>query len=41
MLERLREKVKGWKTLIWNGFVALAPVVLVTLDKLQAVDLSQ
>jgi cyanate permease len=37
----LREKLKGYKTMVWNGFVAIVPVALVALDKLAAVDLSQ
>jgi hypothetical protein len=41
MFTKLREKIKGWKTMIWNGFIALAPVMMVSLDRLQAVDLSQ
>lgn len=41
MFAKLRKKLEGWKTIIWNGFVALVPVLLVSLDKLQAVDLSQ
>lgn len=41
MFAKLREKLKGWKTMIWNGFVAVTPVALVSLDKLQALDLSQ
>lgn len=41
MFKTLREKIKGWKTMIWNGFIALAPVMMVSLDRLQAVDLSQ
>lgn len=35
------EKIKGWKTVIWNMIVALFPVVLESLDKLQALDLNQ
>jgi hypothetical protein len=37
----LRERLRGWKTIIWNGFVGVTPVVLVTLDKLQTVNLEQ
>ena len=37
----LREHLKGWKTIVWNAFLGFAPVLLVALDKLQAVDLSQ
>lgn len=37
----LKEKLRGWKTIIWNGFVAIVPVVLVSLDKLASLDLSQ
>jgi hypothetical protein len=41
MFAKLREKIKGWKTMIWNGLIALAPVMMVSLDRLQAVDLNQ
>lgn len=41
MFAKLRKKLEGWKTVLWNAFLGLAPVLLVTLDKLQAVDLSQ
>lgn len=41
MFAKLRKKLEGWKTIIWNGFLGLAPVLLVALDKLQAMDLSQ
>ncbi len=41
MLANLRERLRGWKTIIWNGFVGVTPVVLVTLDKLQTVNLEQ
>jgi len=39
--EALKEKLKGWKTIIWNGFLGVMPVVLVALDKVAAVDMSQ
>jgi hypothetical protein len=39
--EAVKAKLRGWKTIIWNGFVAVAPVVLVSLDKLASLDLSQ
>lgn len=40
MFAKLREKLRGWKTVVWNGFIALAPLALVALDKLQALDLT-
>jgi hypothetical protein len=40
MLAKLRKRLEGWKTIIWNAFLGLAPVLLVALDKLQAMDLS-
>ena len=40
MLANLRERLLGWKTIIWNVFIALMPVILVSLDKLQAMDLT-
>ena len=40
MLAALKEKLRGWKTIIWNGFVAVTPLALVSLDKLAAVDLT-
>ena len=36
----LREHLKGYKTIVWNAFLGFAPVVLVALDKVQAMDLS-
>lgn len=36
----LREHLLGWKTVVWNCFIGLMPVILVSLDKLQAVDLA-
>ena len=41
MWRRFRRKLDGWKTIIWNGFLGVAPVVLVSLDKLASLDLSQ
>lgn len=40
MFAKIREKLKGWKTVIWNGFLGFAPVLLVAIDKLQAMDLT-
>jgi hypothetical protein len=37
----LREHLKGYKTIVWNGFLGFAPVILVGLDKIQAIDLTQ
>lgn len=37
----LREHLKGYKTIVWNAFLGFAPVLLVALDKLQAIDLTQ
>lgn len=37
----LREHLKGYKTILWNGFLGFAPVLLVGLDKVQAIDLTQ
>jgi hypothetical protein len=41
MLAKLRERLKGWKTVVWNAFLGFAPVILVGLDKIQAIDLTQ
>ena len=41
MFDKLREKLKGWKTIVWNAFLGFAPAIMVGLDKLQAIDLSQ
>ncbi|MDB5607772.1 MAG: hypothetical protein JWP25_4672 [Bradyrhizobium sp.] len=41
MFAKLRERLKGWKTIVWNGFLGFAPVILVALDKIQAIDLTQ
>ena len=35
-----REKLKGYKTIVWNVFLGVLPVLLVALDKLQALDLT-
>jgi hypothetical protein len=40
MFAKFCEKLKGWKTILWNGFLGLAPVLLVAVDKLQAMDLT-
>lgn len=37
----LREKLKGYKTLVWNAFLALAAPVAVALQQLGAIDWSQ
>lgn len=37
----LAEKIKGYRTIIWNALVAMCPVLLTALDKLQALDLTQ
>lgn len=37
---RIREKIKGYRTMIFNGFIAAIPSLLFILDKLQAVDMS-
>ncbi len=39
-MKKLREKLLGWKTIIWNVFLALAPVLLTATDKLQFMDLT-
>lgn len=41
MWRYLKKKLDGWKTIVWNGFLGVAPVVLVSLDKLASLDLSQ
>ena len=40
MWSRIKKKLDGWKTIIWNGFLAVMPLILVSLDKLQALDLT-
>jgi hypothetical protein len=37
----LREHLKGYKTIVWNAFLGFTPVLLVALDKIQAIDLTQ
>lgn len=37
---RIREKLKGYRTIIFNGFIAAVPSLLFVLDKLQALDMS-
>lgn len=42
MWEKIKLKLRGWKTLIWNGFVVgIAPLVLFALDQLQFLDFNQ
>ena len=41
MWRRFKKKLDGWKTIVWNGFLGVVPVVLVSLDKLASLDLSQ
>jgi cyanate permease len=41
MWSRIKKKLAGWKTVIWNGFLGVMPVILVALDKIAAVDMSQ
>lgn len=41
MFARLREKLKGYKTVVWNAFLALAAPVAVALQQLGAIDWSQ
>lgn len=36
----IRERTKGYRTIVWNGFVAAIPTLLYVLDKLQALDMS-
>ena len=40
MWSRIKKKLDGWKTIIWNGFIGVTPLILVSLDKLQALDLT-
>lgn len=39
--QAVKEKLRGWKTIIWNGFIAVVPVIMVSLDKIASLDLSQ
>lgn len=41
MWSRIKRRLDGWRTIIWNGFLGVTPVVLVALDKVAAVDMSQ
>lgn len=41
MLAELREKMKGWKTVIWNVLIALSAPFAIALQKLDAIDWSQ
>lgn len=40
MLAKLRDRMKGWKTIIWNGFLGIVPLLLAAVDKLQVMDLT-
>lgn len=37
----LRSRLLGWKTIVWNIFLAVTPAIAVTLQKLDAIDWSQ
>jgi hypothetical protein len=39
-LAAFREKIKGYKTIIWNGILALAAPLAIAADKLGDVDFS-
>lgn len=41
MFAKLREKLKGWKTVVWNLFIALSGVIAVALQQLGLIDWSQ
>jgi hypothetical protein len=41
MFANLREKLKGYKTIVWNAFLAMAAPVAVALQQLGAIDWSQ
>lgn len=40
-LAALREHLLGWKTIIWNVFLGLAPPVAIALEQLGAIDWSK
>ena len=37
----LRERLLGWKTIIWNAFLGLATPIAVALEQFGAIDWSQ
>lgn len=39
--EPILEKVKGWRTIIWNSFLAAAPSAAFLADQLQVIDFKQ
>jgi hypothetical protein len=39
-MNTLRQKLKGWRTMIFGGFVAMASTTLDILDALRAVDIA-
>lgn len=39
MWRTLRARLTGWRTVLWNAFIALVPVILASLDELRAIDL--
>jgi hypothetical protein len=41
MFAKLREKLKGWKTIVWNVVLGLSAPVAVALQQLGAIDWSQ
>ncbi|MGC2776812.1 MAG: hypothetical protein WA418_14385 [Bradyrhizobium sp.] len=40
MWRKLRAKLTGWRTILWNAFIALVPVILASLDQLKTIDLA-
>ena len=40
-ISNLREKLLGWKTILWNVFLALVTPLAIALEKLGAVDWAQ
>jgi hypothetical protein len=40
MLAKLRAKLKGWKTIVWNGAVGGSAVLLYVVDEVRTVDFS-
>ena len=39
MWRKLRARLTGWRTILWNAFIAVVPVILASLDELKTIDL--
>ncbi len=40
MIDKIRQKLKGWRTILFGGFVAAAGTIMDVLDALKAIDIA-